>query len=167
MSEDAPPASDTTRRTMLLGAGGAGLVAVLTACSGYGQPAAQDGAVIDTATSTAPQDSAEESAPADQEQADGGGGGFATTADIPEGGGKVFESEKVVVTQPSAGQFKAFDITCTHQGCPVDAVADGTINCPCHGSKFSISDGSVQGGPATKPLAEKKIKVSGDSISLA
>ncbi|GLW09443.1 iron-sulfur protein [Microtetraspora sp. NBRC 13810] len=141
--------TDTTRRAVVLGAGSAGLVTILAACAGYGSG---------NAGPAAPEQAA----------ADGGGpAGFAKTADIPEGGGKIFTTEKVVVTQPAAGQFKAFGITCTHQGCAVDEVADGLINCPCHGSRFSISDGSVQGGPAPEPLPEMRIKVEGDAISLA
>ncbi len=73
----------------------------------------------------------------------------------------------MVVTQPSAGEFKAFSATCTHQGCAVKSVSDGVINCPCHNSNFSIADGSVQSGPATKPLPSVAITVSGDSITLA
>ncbi|MGQ4442671.1 Rieske (2Fe-2S) protein, partial [Streptomyces violaceoruber] len=97
----------------------------------------------------------------------GAGAALAATADIPEGGGKVFPDQKVVVTHPAAGDFKAFSATCTHQGCAVKSVADGLINCPCHNSSFSITDGSVQGGPAPKPLPAVQITVSGDSIRLA
>jgi Rieske Fe-S protein len=71
----------------------------------------------------------------------------------------------VVVTQPSAGVFKGFSATCTHKGCTVDKVADGTIDCPCHGSKFNL-DGSVAHGPAQKPLQVEAITVQGDSIVL-
>ncbi|MCG5215073.1 Rieske (2Fe-2S) protein [Streptosporangium sp. KLBMP 9127] len=152
-------APTTTRRAMVLGAGGAGLAAVLTACSGYGEPS---GAVVDDKATGEPQPSAPE-----ETAGDDGSAGFAKTSDIPEGGGKIFESEKVVVTQPSAGEFKAFSTTCTHQGCPVKSVSNGTINCPCHGSKFKIADGSVDNGPATDPLPEVKISVDGDAISLA
>ena len=69
-----------------------------------------------------------------------------------------------MITQPQAGAFKAFTAICTHQGCIVSSVADGTIDCPCHGSKFSIKDGSVVNGPATSPLAPVAIKVEGTSI---
>jgi Rieske Fe-S protein len=100
------------------------------------------------------------------EGSDGGAGGFTTTADIPEGSGAIFADEGVVVTQPVAGEFKGFSNICTHQGCPLAAVTD-TINCNCHGSMFSIEDGSVAQGPAEKPLAEVAITVDGDSISLA
>jgi nitrite reductase/ring-hydroxylating ferredoxin subunit len=37
-------------------------------------------------------------------------------------------------------------VACTHQGYIVASVSGGTINCPCHGSKFSIANGSVVNG---------------------
>ena len=86
------------------------------------------------------------------------------TASVPVGGGQILTTEKVVVTQPTAGSFKAFTAVCTHQGCIVGSVFDGTINCPCHGSRYSIKNGSVVNGPATRPLAAIPIKVEGTSI---
>ena len=88
------------------------------------------------------------------------------TADIPVGGGQILTDQKVVVTQPTAGTFKAFTAVCTHQGCLVASVVDKMIVCPCHGSTFSIADGSVTGGPAPAPLAPAPITVSGDTITL-
>ncbi|MBQ0830648.1 Rieske (2Fe-2S) protein [Streptomyces tagetis] len=143
------PAEGPARRTVFAAAGAAGLTVALSACGGD-QEAADDSAGASASA--------------------GGGkakGVLAATADIPEGGGKVFSDRKVVVTQPSAGEFKAFSATCTHQGCAVGGVADGVINCPCHNSDFSISDGSVKGGPARKPLPPVAITVDGDSILLA
>ena len=90
----------------------------------------------------------------------------AKTSDIEVGGGKVFADAQAVVTQPTAGQFKAFSSICTHAGCPVADVTD-TINCNCHGSKFSITDGSVVNGPATQPLAARTATVTGDSVSVS
>ncbi|VVJ18577.1 Rieske (2Fe-2S) domain protein [Amycolatopsis camponoti] len=87
--------------------------------------------------------------------------------DVPVGGGKVFADKQVVVTQPAAGTFAAFSAICTHQGCTVDAVADGTINCPCHGSKFKIADGSVANGPASRALEKKTVTVANGKITLA
>ncbi|GAA4148059.1 Rieske (2Fe-2S) protein [Actinospica acidiphila] len=153
------PASGPARRTVVAAAGAAGLAVALTACGG-----SDDGATAAPA----------ESGGAADDAANGGGSGgsaggtpLASTADIPEGGGKVFADQRVVVVQPSAGEFKAYSATCTHQGCAVKSVSDGLINCPCHNSNFSVTDGSVSSGPATKPLPEVRIAVDGDSITLA
>jgi Rieske Fe-S protein len=89
---------------------------------------------------------------------------LASTADIPVGGGKILADKKIVITQPQAGSFGAFTAVCTHAGCIVGSVSGGTINCPCHGSKFSIANGSVVNGPASAPLAPVSIKVQGSSI---
>jgi len=90
-----------------------------------------------------------------------------TTGAVPVGGGMIFKDQKVVVTQPAKGDFKAFSAVCTHQGCLVDKVANGTIDCPCHGSRFSVEDGAVKAGPAPRPLPAEKITVEGNSIRLA
>jgi nitrite reductase/ring-hydroxylating ferredoxin subunit len=94
------------------------------------------------------------------------GTSLGSTSKVPVGGGNVFDSQKIVVTQPTAGQYKAFTAVCTHEQCTVGDVSGGTINCYCHGSKFSITDGSVVNGPAASPLAAKNVTISGDSISL-
>ncbi|MEW1645964.1 Rieske (2Fe-2S) protein [Streptomyces sp. NPDC091219] len=133
----------STRRTVLV----TGAAAALTAgCSKYG-----DG--NDSSGSSSVQAS--------------GGQELAKTADIPVGGGKIFKDRKIVVTQPEKDEFKAFSAICTHQGCTVGTVADGTIDCPCHGSKYRITDGSVAAGPAPKPLPAERIEVKGNSIRLA
>ena len=89
------------------------------------------------------------------------------TADVPVGGGKILADAKVVVTQPTAGTYKAFTAVCTHQGCLVASVANGAISCACHGSAFSATDGSVKTGPASSPLAAVPVTVAGDTITLA
>ncbi|CAN5333475.1 Rieske (2Fe-2S) protein [soil metagenome] len=86
---------------------------------------------------------------------------LATTADVPVGSGIIVED--TVLTQPNSGEFKGFSNLCTHAGCRLNEVSDGTVNCPCHGSKFNL-DGSVARGPATTPLEVKAITVQGDSI---
>jgi Rieske Fe-S protein len=80
-------------------------------------------------------------------------------SDIPFGGGAIYTAAKVVVTQPASGQYKAFSAVCTHVGCLVNKVADGTIDCPCHGSEFRITTGAVVTGPARSPLPAKQIKI--------
>ncbi len=153
--------SETTRRAVLAGAIGAGAAAVVTACGGgsdSGSNGGSDGQAQDTPTQDPPAASApaQSSAPA--------ANGLARTSDIPVGGGKIFDAQKVVVTQPAAGQFKAFSAICTHMGCTVGSVSGGLIKCPCHGSEYSIQDGSVKGGPAPKALPAKQVTVSGDEI---
>jgi len=98
----------------------------------------------------------------------GGSGGteLGATSEVPVGGGVIFADQKVVVTQASQDNFQGLSAVCTHQGCTVGEVVDGTINCPCHGSKFNL-DGTVANGPATKPLAPMKINVKGGNITLA
>ncbi|MDN5717177.1 MAG: Rieske (2Fe-2S) protein [Janibacter sp.] len=83
-------------------------------------------------------------------------------ADVPEGGGLV--QGQVVVTQPSAGEFKAFDARCPHQGCAVNKVTTESIACPCHGSQFALTDGSVAQGPATEGLTARTATVDGADV---
>ncbi|WP_030544703.1 Rieske (2Fe-2S) protein [Streptomyces albus] len=163
-------ARSTSRRAVVAAAGAAGLTAALAACGDSGDSGA--GAQQPAGDAGAPEAGADTGAGAGEAGGEaggevaGGGTELAKTADIPEGGGKVFPDQKVVVTQPTAGEFKAFSATCTHQGCAVKDVTDGLINCPCHGAKYSALDGSVKGGPAPKPLPPAKITVQGDSVML-
>ncbi|MFH9726297.1 Rieske (2Fe-2S) protein [Streptomyces sp. NPDC017254] len=133
--------SGVARRTVVAAAGGAGLAAALTACGGGGGGANDKDAATEGET-------------------------LARTGDIPVGGGKVLADQGMVITQPKAGEFKAFSSKCTHAGCAVSGVKDGVIVCPCHQSHFDVSDGSVKSGPATSPLPPTPIQVVGDAISL-
>ncbi|MER7247020.1 Rieske (2Fe-2S) protein [Kribbella sp. NPDC000426] len=123
------------------------LGATAAGCSKYGEP-----------SNPPPQNAQSQTAPANAV--------LGKTEEIPVGEGKIFDQNQVVVTQPVKGTFKAFSSTCTHQGCQVTTVANGTIDCPCHGSKYSVKDGSVVAGPAPRPLPPKEITISGDSITL-
>jgi nitrite reductase/ring-hydroxylating ferredoxin subunit len=76
----------------------------------------------------------------------------------------VFTDAKVVVTQPTAGQFKGFSAICTHQGNPVGSVEGGQIVCPFHNSHFSIADGSPVSGPAQTALPSVSVAVRGSNI---
>jgi len=78
---------------------------------------------------------------------------------VPVGGGKILGDQQIVVTQPSEGDYKAFSAVCTHMQCLVTTVKDGLIICPCHGSEFSIKDGSVVRGPAAAPLPSVEVEV--------
>ncbi|MFD0554103.1 Rieske (2Fe-2S) protein [Streptomyces rectiviolaceus] len=148
------PLPALSRRSVVAAAGVVSLAATLAACG-----------ESEDSYDSAP---ADKKAPDEAEAPAGAGGAaLAKTSEIPVGGGKIFKKEGVVVTQPTEGEFKAFSNRCTHKQCPVTSVEGGTINCPCHGSKFSIADGSVKASPAPKPLPAAEITVEGDSITLA
>ncbi|HEX2300553.1 MAG TPA: Rieske (2Fe-2S) protein [Pseudonocardiaceae bacterium] len=146
-----PAGPELSRRTVVAGTGVLAVTAALAACSGeHSAPPAATG------EGYAPAPPAASDAPP---QAPEAAGGLARTTDIPVGGGEVFPAEEVVVTQPEPAQWRAFSAICTHQGCTVGSVQDGTINCPCHGSKFAVTDGSVVDGPATRPLPPREVEV--------
>ncbi|MFK0728133.1 Rieske (2Fe-2S) protein [Rothia sp. BD8] len=131
----------TTRRRALAGAGAAAGAAVLLAACGDGKDSATDAETI--------------AEPLD----------LAGTDEVSEGGSvqKAKDGTTVLLTQPSKGEFKAFSTVCPHQGCTVNA--DGAqLTCPCHHSVFSIEDGSVQAGPAQKPLPEFTAQVKNGRI---
>jgi len=135
-----------TRRGVLLGVGLAGLGGVLAGCS----------------TEAVPYDANEAGVPPDERT----GTVLGAATDIPVGGGAIYTSAKVVVTQPASGQYKAFSAVCTHVGCIVNKVANGTIDCPCHGSEFRITNGAVVTGPAMAPLATRQVKIVGGQVIL-
>jgi 3-phenylpropionate/trans-cinnamate dioxygenase ferredoxin component len=67
------------------------------------------------------------------------------------------------------GSFYAFDDTCTHQGCSLgQGELDGTaIECPCHGSRFDVTTGSVLQGPAQDPVETFEVKVEDGDLQIA
>jgi len=159
-----PPCRLLTRRNTL-GVAGAGLAApLLAACGGSSPAETGETSSAPAASSAAPSEPAG-SGPAGSAPA-GGGTPLASTSEIEVGGGTIFADQKVVVTQPEEGVFKAFETTCTHAGCAVTDVENGQIVCPCHFSQFSVADGEVTEGPADAPLPEVEIAVEGDQIML-
>jgi Rieske Fe-S protein len=156
-----------TRRGVLAGVGLVGLAGAVSACGSGGSSSSSAGTNAGDPPATGAA-----SAPSSASGAGGGstagaqGSALATTSEIPVGSGKIFTSEKVVVTQPNSGDFKAFSAVCTHMGCIVSTISNGTIDCPCHGSQYSISTGAVVGGPAPSPLPAQAIKVTGSNIFL-
>ncbi|HET9972900.1 MAG TPA: Rieske (2Fe-2S) protein, partial [Streptosporangiaceae bacterium] len=127
---------ETSRRTVLACAGAA-CAATLAGCSTYNS----NSGGVDAPQGTQSAESSSASAAAGGGGSGGGGGGAAVLAkasDVPVGGGTVLTDKKIVITQPQSGTFHAFTAVCTHAGCTVGSVSGGTINCPCHGSRFNI-----------------------------
>lgn len=153
--------SSVSRRRALAGAATLGVGVPLLAACGDDSTAATDPATTPDPTSAAPTASGTTTATttADAGAATGGATGLVAAADVPVGGGVVLKAEEIVVTQPTAGDYKAFSALCTHQGCLVGSVSDGSIHCPCHNSLFSAVDGSVESGPASGPLAAVAVSV--------
>jgi Rieske Fe-S protein len=172
------PQTAMDRRTVLraAGVGGAGVAgaAALAACGGSTTPPTTAPASSTAASSSAATSSASASGSSSAGSGSASSGSAAPsgtpvkTADVPVGGGVIDASALFVVTQPSAGQFKAFSATCTHQGCAVTKVQNGLIVCPCHNSQFDITSGApTSGSQAKSPLPGKSATVSGDSVYIA
>jgi Rieske Fe-S protein len=179
----------TTRRALLLGAA----VGVVAGCSTAAVPygANESGQVSGNG---APDNSASDNSASENDAPDDSGldnskmptasmmatQGSGTTAqvrpaagtvlgdasDIPVGSGVIYTAEKVVVTQPVMGEYRGFSAVCTHVGCILNKIADGTIDCPCHGSEFRITNGAVVAGPAPAPLPKKRIKIEHGKVIL-
>ena len=163
MTQEPNQDSLATRRGVLAGVGLVGLAGAITACGAGGSSSSPATGTNSTpTTATIPQASASSSASSGGAAASA----LASTSAIPVGSGKIFDTQTVVVTQPTAGEYKAFSAVCTHMGCIVNQISSGRIDCPCHGSEYSISDGAVLAGPAPRPLSAKQIKITGDSIFL-
>ncbi|WP_430791518.1 Rieske (2Fe-2S) protein [Actinoplanes sp. G11-F43] len=154
------PGTASSRRVVLMGAGAIGATAALAACGTDAANTNPNG--TDFAAEPAPAGS---DGPAGGGSTGGGGTVLVAAADVEVGGGVILD--ELVVTQPAEGSFKAFSNVCTHQGCKVSEIKNGSIICKCHNSLFSIQDGAPTSGPAKAPLAVTAIDVDGDNIVTA
>jgi nitrite reductase/ring-hydroxylating ferredoxin subunit len=183
MTAEARDGRRPTRRGLLLGAGLAGLGGALAGCSTAAVPYGADEAGVlpqagprpssiglqagPTSPASAPPASPGKTAARGRERrAKLAGVVLGAAREIPVGGGQIFDAERVVVTQPARGTYRAFSAVCTHVGCVLNQVADGTIDCPCHGSKFRITNGAVVTGPARAPLPTRRIAIVRGTIVL-
>ena len=137
--------------------GALGAAAALAAC-GSGDGSAE--------TSPAAPSSADASSQAPSSAAAPAGEVLGPVDQVAVGSGVVYDGPKVVVTQPTQGDVRAFTAVCPHQGCLVSEVTNNEILCPCHGSLFSAEDGAVLTGPATSGLAPVDVSVVDDQVVL-
>jgi Rieske Fe-S protein len=152
----------STRRALLLGVG----ALAVAGCSTKAVPLDATEAGSAPAGQAPPPSAAAVATAAPEAMHSATGTALAPASAIPVGGGEIFTAEKVVVTQPVAGEYHAFSAVCTHVGCLVNQIANGTIDCPCHGSQFRITDGAVVTGPAALPLPPRKITIKDGKVVL-
>lgn len=177
-SSASPSADGPSRRDVLRTAGivalSGGAALTLAACGADGQagdpvptsaaPTSAQSSAAEASPSASSSPSAAESSSTSAPKPKAPSGPSVATAEVPVGGGVILDNADYVVTQPTKGTYKAFSKICTHQGCKVGSVTGGVIKCPCHGSEFSIEDGSVKHPPASKPLPESATTVAGSKV---
>jgi Rieske Fe-S protein len=83
---------------------------------------------------------------------------------VAVGSATIYSDAAMVVSQPTAGTFVGLSAVCTHQGCLVTKVTGTNVVCPCHEAAFSITDGAVVAGPATRPLPSRPVTVVGGNL---
>jgi Rieske Fe-S protein len=71
------------------------------------------------------------------------------------------DGDKLAVHRDDQGSLHAVSAVCTHLGCLVEwNRAEQTWDCPCHGSRFRIDGGVIQ-GPAKRDLERRELSVKG------
>ncbi|UYP18082.1 Rieske (2Fe-2S) protein [Rhodococcus sp. Z13] len=149
MTSNALDRTTLTRRGLLGGAGAVAATVALAACGSAGGSAGEDTAVAAAPTTTTP--------PGPDAKV------VAAVTDVPVGGAVLLASERLVLTQPTEGDFRAFTALCTHQGCNITGVEDDRIVCNCHGSRFDL-DGNPVEGPAKRPLKVRSVEARGADL---
>lgn len=155
---EAEHANSIDRRGLLLAGSAAAAASLLSACVIQQPESTQSTPSVPPADQTSPPDEAEPAAP------DSADPPLVSLQGLPIGGGVVLGERKIVVTRDSSDAIHAFSAVCTHQGCAITTVSDGTINCLCHGSKFDMNTGRPVAGPATSPLPPVAIQRRGDAV---
>jgi thiosulfate dehydrogenase (quinone) large subunit len=163
----APLSEELGRRTLLLGARTAGLVAAAAAVGGgltafigrlVGGTADQAQSSLLSAPHSSPKAGAghtKSGSPSAGSPMPGTAIGPASAVPVghaaqftdPASGGPAW------LVHPTAGMFVAFSAVCTHAGCTIgfDSASLEFI-CPCHGGTFNAKTGQVLAGPPPSPL---------------
>lgn len=158
--------SNPNRRSMLAGMGVVAAVGGLVACGSSGDSASGGSGDSASGGSGGSGSGSSGSGGSAGAGSTGGSGVLIPKSKVAVGAGYLDTDQKIVVSQPTAGNYKAFSSVCTHAGCPMTKLSGTTISCACHGSKFKITDGSVEQGPATEPLPAKKVTAEGENLQI-
>jgi nitrite reductase/ring-hydroxylating ferredoxin subunit/uncharacterized membrane protein len=80
----------------------------------------------------------------------------------------VVVGETPVLLVRTGGGVRAVHDRCSHRGC---SLAGGTVDgdlveCPCHGSRFRLTDGALERGPATAPQPAFEVREDGGRIEV-
>ncbi|MFI6940818.1 Rieske (2Fe-2S) protein [Streptomyces sp. NPDC050418] len=130
------PGKATTRRTVLKGA-------ALAGTAGLGAAACSTDSDLGKAKEPTP------TAPVD----------LGAASAVPAGSSKLFREQRLIVTCSKDGKYSALSAQCTHAGCVLDKIEDNHGHCPCHGSRFNVTNGAAVEGPASVPLPKVPVRV--------
>lgn len=93
----------------------------------------------------------------------------AAAADLQEGSPVRVEvdGQAVALVRAGGGLF-AMSAVCGHWGGPLEdgKLVDGCLECPWHGSRFRLEDGSVARGPATTAQLSYDVREVGDRVEV-
>ncbi|MFH1810135.1 MAG: Rieske (2Fe-2S) protein [Pseudomonadota bacterium] len=87
--------------------------------------------------------------------------------DLPLGGARsvVVEGENLLLCRVDAAQICALVDRCSHDGAAFGSrdLRGFELDCPRHGARFDVRDGSVLRAPATAPLESVAVRVADDN----
>ncbi|HEX8510406.1 MAG TPA: Rieske 2Fe-2S domain-containing protein [Propionibacteriaceae bacterium] len=74
----------------------------------------------------------------------------------------------LVLTRLAGGRIVAYADRCSHRGGPLHEgqLVDDCIECPWHQSRFSVEDGAVMQGPATRPQPAYEVRVQNERVEV-
>ena len=93
----------------------------------------------------------------------------AKTTDLPPGSVvQVAVGDRKVALFNLDGAFYAIEDVCTHRGAPLSegAVIGEEVECPWHGSRFSLKTGAHLCPPAPKGVTAYRVQIAGDEVQI-